>query len=98
MRLRSVILLAVAALAAGGPARALDPPADLPRYDLAITLDTNQPSVRLRERVTWTNRHQRPASELVFNVYPHFQPAKGDIPLLAKTVELLRQDPAASLD
>jgi hypothetical protein len=98
MRLRTTILLAVAALAVGGRGRALEPPADLPRYDLAITLDTNTHTVQVRERVTWTNGHQRAAQELVFNVYPHFQIAKGDIPLLAKTVELLRQDPAAAMD
>jgi hypothetical protein len=105
MRRWSVFLLAVAALAAGGPVRAqpvpqtpLAVPPDLPRYDLDITLDTVGHTVRVRERVTWTNRHQRPALELVFNVYPHFRIAKGDIPLLAKTVELLRQDPAAAMD
>ncbi|HEY1377866.1 MAG TPA: M1 family metallopeptidase, partial [Gemmataceae bacterium] len=102
--MRPWLVLTLAALAAGPPrapaadATPLAPPADLPRYDLAITLDTIGHTVLVRERVTWTNRHQRPAQELVFNVYPHFQPAKGDIPLLAKTVELLRQDPAAAVD
>jgi hypothetical protein len=101
----AAILLALAALTVGGPLRAqaadatpLAPPADLPRYDLEISLDTNAHTVRVHERVAWTNRHQRPAAELVFNVYPHFQPPKGDIPLLAKTVELLRQDPSAAVD
>jgi Peptidase family M1 domain len=102
MRPRSALILVVAVATLFPPVidRGLsaEPPADLPRYDLAITLDTNGHTVHLLEKVTWTNRHQRPAQELVFNVYPHFQPAKGDIPMLAKTVELLRQDPSAALD
>jgi hypothetical protein len=99
MRRRSaLILVAVAAFGWAGTVHALEPPPDLPRYDLDITLDTNNHTVHVRERVTWTNRHQRPASELVFNVYPRYRPPKGDIPLLAKTVELLRQDPSAAVD
>ena len=62
MRPRFGVLLAVAAFAVGGPVRALEPPPDLPRYDLDITLDTNAHTVQVRERVTWTNRHQRPAN------------------------------------
>ena len=98
MRPRIASLFAIAALAVAGRAHALEPPANLPRYELGITLDPTNHTVLVREKVTWTNRHQRPATELVFNVYPHFQPNKGDIPLLAKTVELLRQDPAAAVD
>jgi hypothetical protein len=98
MRVQVSFVLVVAAAVAGGPVRALDPPSDLPRYDLDMKLDTNVHTVTVREKVTWTNRHKRPAAEIVFNVYPHYKPAKGDIPLLAKTVELLRQDPSALVD
>src|SRR5262245_36032721 len=87
-----------ARLLLAAPARALDPPADLPRYDLDIRLDTTQHVVRLRQRVTWTNGHRRPAAELVFNVYPRYKLPDKDLGLVAKTVELLRQDPAAALD
>src|SRR4051812_15530557 len=98
MRVRMLLVPVVAAVLAGGPVRALEPPADLPRYDLDIKLDTDAHTVNVRERVTWTNRHQRPAAELVFNVYAYYRPTKGDIPILAKTVELLRQDPSAAVD
>lgn len=94
----TILFVVTAALAAAGPVRALEPPADLPRYDLAIRLDTQKHIVIVREHVTWTNRHQRPAQEIVFNVYPRFKLAAQDVPIAAKTVELLRQDPAASLD
>ena len=32
------------------------PPADLPRYDLSIQLDTNDHTAKLTANVTWTNR------------------------------------------
>src|SRR3954471_13568640 len=95
--MRRWLALPLLALAAG-PVRALEPPPDLPRYDLAVTLDAAAHTVQVRERVTWTNRHLRPAGELVFNVYPHFQIAKAKVPLLPKTVELLREDPSVAMD
>lgn len=79
------------------PLRAQAPPPDLPRYDLHIRLDTNEKVVHLRERVTWTNRHARPAEELVFTVCPLYRVAGGEVPVLAKTVELLRQSPSVAL-
>src|SRR5438093_5152729 len=80
------------------PARALEPPPDLPHYDLGIRIDPARHVVHLRERVTWTNRYARPALELVFNVYPRYHMAPDDSILLAKTVELLRQQPGIAVD
>ena len=40
-------------------------PAWLPHYDLDIQLQVEQHRVVVRERVTWTNRHQRPADTVV---------------------------------
>jgi hypothetical protein len=91
-------LWAVAALlVSAGSVRAQVPPPDLPRYDLQVHFDTAKKVVRVQERVTWINRHQRPADELVFTINPLFQLATKDIPLLAKTVELLRQTPSDAL-
>jgi Peptidase family M1 domain len=79
------------------PVRAQTPPADLPRYDMAIRFDTKQKIVTLRERVTWTNRHARPADELVFTIYPLYTMPSKDLAVLAKTVELLREAPSVAL-
>lgn len=80
------------------PVRALEPPADLPRYDLAIRVDPQNKLVRLHERVTWTNRAKLPATELVFNVFPRYQLPEKDLAVVAKTIELLRESPSVALD
>jgi hypothetical protein len=90
-------LFALAVLA-GSPALALEPPPDLPRYDLAVRIDPQNQIVRLRERVTWTNRSTQPATELVFNVYPRYQLPESDVAKVAKTIELLRESPSVALD
>ena len=66
---------------------AAEPPPWLPRYDLHIKMDTAQRLVTVRERVTWVNRHYRPARELIFNAHAHYDIPSKDIGLLAKTVE-----------
>jgi hypothetical protein len=98
MRRPWLLLIVGSWLVPAAPARAAEPPPDLPRYTLTVRLDTTQHTVLVRERVTWTNRHQRPTNELVFNVYPHFKLPDGDVALVAKTIELLRQDPGVALD
>jgi hypothetical protein len=70
----------------------------LPKYDLDIHLDLNLKRVTVTERVTFTNRHARPANELILTAYPHFKLAEKDVPLLAKTLELLRTNPSAAMD
>lgn len=96
-RCRALIGLVLVLLGTCGPLRAQSPPPDLPRYDLHIQFDTDQKIVRLRERVTWTNRHARPADDLVVTINPLYRIATKDIPILAKTVELLRQTPSDAL-
>lgn len=82
-------------LAAGGriePARAAEAPPWLPRYDVAVNLDVAGHTVRVREHVTWVNRHQRPTNELVFNVHSAYRPPQHGIDFihLAKMEEAMR--------
>jgi hypothetical protein len=80
------------------PARVMQPPAWLPKYDLEIHLDLAQHQVVVHQRTTWTNRHQRPAQEIVYNAHSHYAVPKGDGPLLAKTLEILRVNPEESME
>src|SRR5207302_122388 len=75
-----------------------DLPAWLPHYDLDMHLDLSKHVVTVHERVTWTNPHQRPASELVFNAHAHYQVPKGQTGYFAKTLEPLRMRPTESID
>jgi hypothetical protein len=84
---------ALIALAGSSSARADQIPDWLPHYDLGIELDTANHVVKVLQRVTWTNRHGRPANELVFNVYPRFRIPDGELIKLVKTLELLRAAP-----
>jgi hypothetical protein len=81
-----ILLAALAAMASAGPSRAQAPPPNLPSYDLAIRLDTANKTVRLAERVTFTNRTTKPVHELVFCVYPLYEMPEKDLAVLAKTV------------
>jgi hypothetical protein len=90
--------LVLVALALGRTPAAADIPAWLPRYDLNVRLDVDGHLVHVRERVTWTNRHQRPADEIVFNAHSHYQVAKDDVGFMAKTLELLRMRPSDALE
>jgi hypothetical protein len=85
-------------LALALPARADVIPPWLPRYDLDIYLDLKIKRVTVTERVTFTNRFTRPANELVLSAYPRFKLADKDVPLMAKTLELLRTNPSAAID
>jgi hypothetical protein len=78
------------------PARA-DVPAWLPRYDVDMQVDVAGHMAHVRQRVTWTNRHQRPATELVFNAHSHYR-IPGSSLLLAKTIELLRVAPSTTME
>ena len=77
---------------------AADAPPWLPRYDLDAKVDVANHQVRVRQRVAWTNRHQRPAHEIVFNVHSHYDVPARDVGLLAKTLEMLRLDPGEALN
>src|SRR5262245_19504050 len=88
----------VVALAATAPSvRATEVPPWLPRYDLTIRVEPQQRTIKVVERVTWTNRHQRPAHELVFNAHARYSIPDDEVGLIAKTVELLRVAPKEAL-
>jgi hypothetical protein len=78
-------------------ASAGEPPPWLPRYDLAIRLDTDRGLVSAAQRVTWTNSQPRPARQLVFNAHARYTIPDEDTALLAKTVEILRMAPREAL-
>jgi hypothetical protein len=78
--------------------RRLGPPDWLPRYDLDITLLPDEHRALVRQRITWTNRHPRPAAELVFNVHSYYKVPEEDVGFLAKTLEILRNDPRDALE
>jgi hypothetical protein len=84
-------------LVCGATVHAGGVPAWLPRYDLALRLDTDQRVVTAVERVTWTNHHKRPTKELVFNAHAHYSIPDKDVGLLAKMVEILRMSPSESM-
>jgi len=88
----------LALLPSSAAAAGAEIPPWLPRYDLNIRLDVAGHRAHVLERVTWTNRHQRPATELIFNVYSRYKIPDGQVGLLAKTVELLRLSPSEALD
>jgi hypothetical protein len=73
-------------------------PSHLPRYTLDLTLDPDAGLARFRQEVTWTNPTDRPTTEVVFNFYPLYRVPASDRLLLAKTLELMRVNPADGLD
>jgi hypothetical protein len=85
-------------LAAHGPCAAEDIPSWLPKYHLAIDIQPDQRRVTAIQRITFTNRHDRPAHELVFCAYARYKIPDEDVGKLAKTVELLRARPSENID
>ena len=79
-------------------ARATDVPNWLPQYDLDLKLDLKTKRLWGVEKVTFNNRHDRPAAELVFNAYSRYKIPEGDGVTLAKTLELLRSNPSDGID
>ncbi len=77
---------------------AADAPTHLPRYDLDMTFDTKNHRVDIRQRSTWTNASQVATDQLVLNFYPRYRIPKGDVLLLAKTLEMLRLNPNDGMD
>ena len=81
------------------PASRLADPAANARYHLDLRIDPVQHVVSVRQRVTWTNRHDRPTDRLVFNVFPAFKFAGlADIITHAKLLELERLAPSEAMD
>src|SRR5687768_7127515 len=91
-------LVALALVGIALPAQAGTLPPWLPRYDLDMRLDVEGHTVTVRQQVTWTNRHNRPTDQLVFNVHSHYQVPAEDVGFYAKTLEILRIDPRDALD
>src|SRR5437879_6628638 len=84
------VLAGLLVLLFGTTSARADIPAWLPRYDLDIRLDTDQHWAHVRQRVTFTNRHERPAGELVFNAHAHYQVPDADVGFMARLLGLLR--------
>jgi Peptidase family M1 domain/Omp85 superfamily domain len=84
--------------AVAGVGRAAEIPPWLPRYHLDIQLDVGGAKARVRQFVTWHNRHQRPATDLVFNAHSHYSIRPDEIGFGAKTLEILRMAPHEGLD
>jgi Peptidase family M1 domain/Omp85 superfamily domain len=93
---RALFLLLVL-LGGTGAADAAEVPIWLPHYDLDIQLRVDEHRAIVHERVTWTNRHKRPAQTIVFNNHSHFR-ITSDIGLLAKMLEILRLAPSDAMD
>jgi hypothetical protein len=62
-----------------------------------MDLDVEGHQAQVRMRATWTNPHDRPTSQLVFNVHSHFVVPTSDVGLYAKTLELLRLNASEAL-
>ena len=92
-----LLLLPALLLAGAGPVHAALP-SWLPRYDLEISLSLSDHLVQTRQQVTWTNHHERPATELVFNAHSHFKVPPKKVGYYAKTLEILRMTPGEGLD
>ncbi len=91
-------LVLFAALAGGAHAQTAPPrapaapPPWLPHYDLDVRLDVPGHKAHVRQRVTWTNMHARPAGEIVFNAHAHYLVPGDQVGLLAKTLEILHMN------
>ena len=93
-----LLALAVSAVVGSVQAGSGAIPRWLPRYDLEIHLDLVNHTVHTRQQVTWTNRHQRLAADLVFNAHSHYKVPGDKVGFFAKTLEILRMTPGEALD
>jgi len=94
------LIAVIAAVAAAGTlcAQPVPVPKDLPKYQLELELDTNAQVAKFRQTVTWTNLTKRPTKTIEINFFPNFRIPKSEYLLLAKTLELLRLNPAYGID
>ncbi|MCI0641379.1 MAG: hypothetical protein L0Y70_20050 [Gemmataceae bacterium] len=70
----------------------------LPRYDLAIRLDTSKRQVHVNALITWTNRSKNPVREIVFNTHARYTVPDDQVGFLAKMLEILRMSPSEAFD
>src|SRR5262249_33721007 len=61
--------------------------------DLDIDLDPFNRLATVKQKVTFINRHQRPATELVFNAHGRYTIPDDQVGFMAKTAEILRLSP-----
>jgi hypothetical protein len=87
------LVIALTLLASPLPLRAAEPPVWLPRYDLDIRIDPDKRLATVKQRVTFTNRHERPATELTFNAHARYTIPDDDVGFMAKMAEILRIAP-----
>jgi len=78
-------------------ATAAEIPTYLPKYDLDINLEVDNHVAHVRQRVAWTNRHQRPTKELRFNVHSKYYVPDDQIGFMAKMLEIMRMMPSEAL-
>jgi hypothetical protein len=96
----ALLLLSLAAVSASAapPPPDAEPappwPAWLPHYELGMDLDLANHRARVLLRATWTNPQAVPTRELVFNAHSRYVVPSSEVGLTAKTLELLRVDPA----
>lgn len=98
--IRAAFVLATVLLASASvSARSLEAPAYLPKYDVSIDLEVAGHKATIKQHVTWTNRHQRPTKEIVFNVHSAYEPPHCGIDYLylAKMLEIMRVPAKESL-
>jgi hypothetical protein len=80
------------------PATGAEIPSWLSKYNLDIRLDIEGHAAHVVERVTWTNHHELPSSELIFNAHSHYKLPADDVGKIAKIIELLRMSPGEAID
>ncbi len=97
IRLSYALILAFIALVFPASTRAGAPPAYLPHYTVDLDFDLPGHVVRGHILATWTNPHPRATNHLVFNAHAHYFVPPKDIPLMAKTLEILRVNPNEAL-
>lgn len=95
---RNVFAVMLLCLMLPGSLFATDIPSWLPHYHLDLKLDLARKRLWGVSKITFFNRHERPATELVFNAYSRFKIPEEDSVLLAKTLELLRSNPSDGID
>src|SRR4051812_24206323 len=92
---RPLLLALFSLLGVGSFARAADPPAGLPLYDVDIHLDPAKRLAKVHQEITFTNRTSRPVSEIVFNVHGRY--TVEQVGFVAKMAEILRMSPKESM-
>lgn len=73
------------------------PTASLPKFDLDIHINPASGSVKVREKVAWIHPGGAPVNQLIFNAHANFVLPEKQVGAMAKTLEILRMNPADAL-